>query len=191
MSKPIPYMRFYVADYIGDTMHLSTLEQGAYILIICSYWQKQEPPTEEKMHRVARMKPAEWQEIRDTMSELFTIKKDVWHHKRIDTELKAVRTQAKRNREAGLKSAAKRWGTKPKTDSDYNGCLTVVTDSLQRNCKQTESKRIEDVSLFNLHAEAHESIVLDDDDLKIMRENEERWQMEARLQARKASGAVQ
>lgn len=33
-----PWMAFYVADYLADTLHLSATEHGAYLLLISHYW---------------------------------------------------------------------------------------------------------------------------------------------------------
>lgn len=85
----LPYMPLYVADYMADAAHLSTLEHGAYLLLIMTYWQRGEPlPADDrKLSRIARMTEAEWAEVRDMMAEFFTEADGEWHHKRIDQEL--------------------------------------------------------------------------------------------------------
>ena len=80
-----PWMPLYVADYLGDTGHLSTIEHGAYMLLIMHYWQTASLPDDDrKLARIARMQPDEWAEVRDTLSDLFG---PGWTHKRIDAEL--------------------------------------------------------------------------------------------------------
>ena len=80
-----PWMPLYVADYLGDTGHLSTIEHGAYMLLIMHYWQTASLPDDDrKLARIARMQPDEWAEVRDTLAGLFG---PDWTHKRIDAEL--------------------------------------------------------------------------------------------------------
>mgnify|MGYP003418748141 FL=1 len=89
------WMPFYIGDYLADTGHLTTLEHGAYLMLIMHYWQKGCLPADEKLiARVARLTPEQWAESRDILAMLFG---DGWTHKRIDAELaKAAEIVGKR-----------------------------------------------------------------------------------------------
>lgn len=95
-----PWMPLGVDDYLADTRHLSTLEHGAYLLLIMRYWQKSGLPDDERMiMRIAGMTQDQWEESRDVLASFFS---DGWRHPRIDVELaKADEIISKR------KSAAK------------------------------------------------------------------------------------
>ncbi|WP_244538431.1 DUF1376 domain-containing protein [Methylobacterium sp. ap11] len=94
-------MPLYVADYLADTGHLSTLEHGAYLLLIMHYWQNGKLPTEEaKLARICRLSSREWAGVRDTLAEFFG---DDWHHARIEQELCSAKAAYERRAKAGAK----------------------------------------------------------------------------------------
>lgn len=63
MSRP--WMPLYVGNYIADTQHLTTLEHGAYMLLLMHYWMHGELPSDEKrLSLVAKLDPKSWQERR-------------------------------------------------------------------------------------------------------------------------------
>jgi uncharacterized protein YdaU (DUF1376 family) len=94
-------MPLYVADYLGDTQHLSTLEHGAYMLLIMQYWQKEALPDDEtQLMRIARMTPEEWSNARATLQALF---KPGWKHPRIDAELQVTDEKYEKRAKAGHK----------------------------------------------------------------------------------------
>jgi uncharacterized protein YdaU (DUF1376 family) len=96
-------MPLYIADYLADTGHMSTVEHGAYLLLIMHYWQNSGLPSDDaKLARVCRLPLKQWMEIRPTIADLFGLD---WHHGRIDSELaKAEDTISKRS--AAGKAAA-------------------------------------------------------------------------------------
>jgi uncharacterized protein YdaU (DUF1376 family) len=84
-SRPI-WMPLYVADYLADTRHLSTLQHGAYLLLIMEYWTKGRLPADEKnLQKICMMTTWLWRRNRPALAALFD--RD-WRHRRIDAELK-------------------------------------------------------------------------------------------------------
>jgi len=80
-----PWMPTYVADYMGDTRHLTRAQHGSYLLLIFEYWQRGGLPVDE--HQIARlglMTEREWRAERHIYAEFFG---PGWKHKRIDAEL--------------------------------------------------------------------------------------------------------
>ena len=80
-----PWMPLDIPDYLADTGHLSTLEHGAYMLLIMHYWQKNGLPDDDtKLARIARLQIDQWLEIRGTIADLFL---EGWKHKRVAKEI--------------------------------------------------------------------------------------------------------
>lgn len=106
----IPFMPFYVAEYLADAAHLSTLEHGAYMLLIMNYWQRAEPlpDNDRKLARLARLTDEQWASIREDMAEFFDVSDGIWSHKRIDHELTKAEQKLEAARNAGRASAERR-----------------------------------------------------------------------------------
>jgi uncharacterized protein YdaU (DUF1376 family) len=130
------YMAFHPGDYLTDTAHLSTLEHGAYLLLIMNYWQRGEalPADDKKLRGIARMTAAEWGESRETLLEFFVEQDGALHHKRIDEELERARTKSEKARlSAGLSHSARRANAKrPQSERSAN------QDQIQEQEKERE-----------------------------------------------------
>lgn len=131
----LPYIQLYVADYIADTMHLSTEEHGAYLLIIMNYWQTGKPLQCERIPNVVRMTKERFAEIEKTLSEFFTVTENgLWVHQRIEMDLAHVREKCEKSSE----SAKLRWQKKPAVDEvqdkkDDDNANAMQTD-MQTQC---------------------------------------------------------
>lgn len=92
-------MPLYVADYLADTGHLSTLEHGAYMLLIMHYWQKGGLPNNDRqLASIARASLEQWADIRTTIAEFFGAD---WRHERIDAELATAAEKYEKRANAG------------------------------------------------------------------------------------------
>lgn len=104
-------MPLYVADYLADTRRLSTLEHGAYMLLIMDYWRNGGLPDDDrKLARIVGLSEAEWMDIRDTIADLFQAD---WKHKRIDEELAKSEAKTERRVEAGRRGGLAKAANKP------------------------------------------------------------------------------
>lgn len=105
-----PYMPLYVADYLADTAHLSTLESGAYMLLLMHYWRRGKPldNSNGRLANVARMSNEEWAAAESTLAEFFQIEGDMWTHKRVEVELARAKEKSRKASEAGKTSAQRR-----------------------------------------------------------------------------------
>ena len=113
MSRP--WMPLYVADYLADTGHLSTVEHGAYLLLIMHYWQNGALPADEvKLARICRLPPREWAVVRETLADFF---QPGWRHERIERELSAAREAYERRAKAGRKGGAASAKGKPSSSN--------------------------------------------------------------------------
>tara|TARA_R110000822_G_scaffold11505_6_gene42026 strand:- start:104 stop:604 length:501 start_codon:yes stop_codon:yes gene_type:complete len=116
------WMPLFVSDYLADTTHLSTIEHGAYLLLIMDYWQHRGLSCDDKrLARICRMTDEGWNDIRDTLAELFD---DGWIHHRIDDELVKADALREQKSNAGKASAIAR-GQQPFNERT-NGRSTAV-----------------------------------------------------------------
>lgn len=98
-----------VADYLSDTGHLTTVQHGAYLLLIMHYWKRGSlPEADDQLAAITRMTPAGWKLAKPTIQGFF---RDGWKHERIEKEIaKAARISSKRSDAAlqmhGMKDAS-------------------------------------------------------------------------------------
>lgn len=111
----LPYMQLYVADYLADTMHLSTEEHGAYLLLIFNYWQTGKPIPKKRLQKIARVPNDRWPTVEESLSEFFTDNGTDWVHERIEADLAAVE-EAQAQRAAAGKASAEARKARKRTD---------------------------------------------------------------------------
>jgi uncharacterized protein YdaU (DUF1376 family) len=80
------WMPMYWGNYFGDTAHLSTLQHGAYLMLIAHYWTHGSlPDDEQQLANITRLSLHDWRVNSPTLQAFFY---DGWKHKRINAELK-------------------------------------------------------------------------------------------------------
>lgn len=136
----LPYMQFYVADYLADTAHLTTEEHGAYLLLLFSYWQTGKPLRIDRLSTVARVPNERWTSVAETLSEFFNVNATHWTHFRVEADLEAVNSKSTKASAAGKASAKARFEKKQRELNEKpTNVGTNVEDPLQRNGNHTDT----------------------------------------------------
>jgi uncharacterized protein YdaU (DUF1376 family) len=101
-------MQLYVADYLGDTRHLSTEQHGAYLLLLMAMWRAggRLPNEAAKLARIVGLSPARWAKLEADVLAFFDADGADLTHGRVKKELKKFHETARKRSEAGAKGGA-------------------------------------------------------------------------------------
>ncbi|MGT2498083.1 YdaU family protein, partial [Salmonella enterica] len=138
----LPYMQLYIADYLADTMHLSTEEHGAYLLLMFNYWQTGRAIPKNRLAKIARVSSERWGAVEESLREFFTDNGTEWVHKRIEDDLALVRETLAKRSAAGKASVQSRRNRKEtQSASESNTCSTGVGSVFEHDVnKQATNK---------------------------------------------------
>ena len=88
-SRPI-WMPLYCADYLADTRHLTTIQHGAYLLLIMEYWIKGRLPEDvTTLRAITLLDRHAWFRNKAVLASLF--QQPGWRHPRIEAELEKAK----------------------------------------------------------------------------------------------------
>lgn len=154
-----PFFAFYPADFANDlnVEAMSTLQVGAYLLLLCKAWQADPPaslPNDDQiLARFARVDAAVWQEIKLGVLVPFRLGSDGrLHSRRLRLEYDEALKRIKAKKDAGKRGAAGRWAVKDDAaaTTDSSAIATALADALpthcDRNAIQSQSLPSEDRS---------------------------------------------
>lgn len=124
MSKKPAAIPLFADAYLADTMHLTTEEHGAYMLLLMAAWRQDDcslPNDDKKLSRIVGMTPRRWKAIRATMMEFWTVENDRIYQQRLRKERGYVRQKSQQNSEA----AKKRWETQDTENKQPDQCERI------------------------------------------------------------------
>lgn len=105
-------MPLFIGDYVSKTMHLTTEQHGAYLLLLMAYWKNQGPIHEENIQPICRLNGDSWPSTFTALRSFFSVDEDtkLWTHGRVEEELKKAEIRRKAAVDRGKKGAEVRWG---------------------------------------------------------------------------------
>jgi uncharacterized protein YdaU (DUF1376 family) len=113
MMAEFPHMPLATDAYLGDTQHLSTIEHGAYLLLLMAMWRAggQLPNDAGRLARIAKVGPQQWNRIAATLMRFMTIVENgaAITQGRLVDEMTAARERSK----TAAENARSRWRTRP------------------------------------------------------------------------------
>jgi len=113
MSAKDRWMPLDVGDYLADTGHLTTLQHGAYCLMLMHYWKSGPlPDNDVQLAAIARVDSKTWRSMRDVIRRFFDPRDGCLHQKRADIE------RAKTAKLSGVRSGAGKAGAEARWKQD-------------------------------------------------------------------------
>lgn len=106
------WMAFYPGDYLRDTLHLSTEQHGAYLLMLLHAWMNDGwlEDDDEQLANITRLGMDRWMKSRRVLVAFFAPEGDkMLKHGRIVDERAKARDITAARAEAGREGAAHRW----------------------------------------------------------------------------------
>lgn len=93
-----PALPLWTDAYLGDTTHLTTIEHGAYLLLLMSMWRSTDcalPDDDRLLARYARLTPAQWRRIKPVIMPFFRVAEGRVTQGRLTDERNVVRQHSK------------------------------------------------------------------------------------------------
>jgi uncharacterized protein YdaU (DUF1376 family) len=129
-------MPVYIGDYLADTMHLTTEQHGAYLLLIFHLWRRGTLPDEDGvLGKITGLSESAWASTRPVLAEFFKIQDGQWRHGRVERERLRVAAKQETNAKRARLAANKRWSgaasmpqampgdAKPEPEPELSGTL--------------------------------------------------------------------
>ncbi len=150
MGKVDIWMPLYVNDYLGDTMHLSTLEHGIYFLLMLHYWKKGQLTGDmSRLLAISKLTADDTSILLGVLEEFFHYEsiEDKWYHSRIDHEIGNAESRRESSRLNGLKGGRPKnpekthslSGGKPRSNPEITQPLTQTEPATKPNSNLRKS----------------------------------------------------
>lgn len=106
------WMPLYIGDYLADTMHLTTEQHGAYLLLIMAYWKNGGPlpSSDQQLAAICRLSQDSWVSYKSVICGFFEDRDGLLVHERIEDEIAGANKNKSKRSMSGSKGAQAKWG---------------------------------------------------------------------------------
>lgn len=134
-----PYMPLWVGDYLGDTVHLTCEEHGAYLKLLMTMWRADGylPHDEVKLARIIGVGAKKWKTIWGSIGAFFTVDGDRITQRRLLGELTRNEETSSKNRQL---SDASRRAKRLKTQEPTLPGVTATNPIPNQEEKESENQ---------------------------------------------------
>lgn len=130
MSEFDHWLPLHIGDYLSDTRELTTLQHGAYLLLIMHYWKRRELPDDDHaLAQIAGLSFRQWKHIGDAVKAFFKpgncqdeassnchhnvdqkrLGKRTLSHARLDRDIEKAKAVSEARKRAGSKGLRQRY----------------------------------------------------------------------------------
>jgi len=129
-----------VGDYLADTGHLTTIEHGAYLLLLMHYWRKGPLPNDlARVASICKLPKDAWSIAKRLLDEFFRVQADgLLHQKRSDKEIEDWQGKRQKAQQKARVAAEARWG---------NNTPSIALSNSQSTAPSMEQALLEDCPL--------------------------------------------
>jgi uncharacterized protein YdaU (DUF1376 family) len=104
------WMPVFIGDYLADTMHLSTEQHGAYLLLLFHLWRRGSLRDDDAvLAKISGLGESTWSMHRPVLAEFFKIHDGLWQHGRVEKEKARVAATKQSKAKKAKLAASSRW----------------------------------------------------------------------------------
>jgi uncharacterized protein YdaU (DUF1376 family) len=112
------WMPVFIGDYLADTMHLTTEQHGAYLLLLFHMWRRGSLRDDDAtLAKISGLGESDWKTQRPVLAEFFKIHDGLWQHGRVEKERARVGATKQSMSKKAKSAASSRWS---KSDAPSN-----------------------------------------------------------------------
>jgi uncharacterized protein YdaU (DUF1376 family) len=136
------WMPVYIGDYLADTMHLSTEQHGAYLLLLFHLWRRGILQDDDVvLAQITGLPISTWSICRTVLAEFFEIHDGLWHHGRVERERIKVAAKQQSNSSRAKLGASSRWA---KTTPPVKDAESICVENASSNASSILKSMLDD-----------------------------------------------